>query len=489
MRFHDFFAGIGGSSTGLRAAGLEGVVALNHWHYAIELHNANHPDMDHDEADIWKVNPRKYRPAEVGWFSPECRAHSNAKGKKRYGEHYLTDLWRNPTTDPAEDRSRMLMESVPYLASLAGYRIVLVENVVEVVKWVHFERWLKEMAALDYEWKLLFLNSQFFGTPQSRDRFFAVFWKRGMKAPDLSFNPAAVCPVHGHIRAVQAWKPGRWWGKYRQQYVYVCPTCARPVEPGTRGAMTVIDWTQPITRIGDRAKGLSESTLAKIRYGVNKFGSNLIVDTARTFNLTGARPADKPLPTQTRQQSLALTVHYYGRENAVRPASDPLPTVPSENKIGVALLTGHYSRETAVTSAADPMPTVVGGGKTGLAYVETLRKNTHPTAMDEPFPTVIGGGNQHALIMAYYNSPVIRPVGDPLPTVPTVEKHSLILPDVDLDDVLFRMLKPRELASGTGFPDTYLLDGSQKNQVRGIGGAVDPNVARWLGERVAEVLI
>lgn len=486
MRFHDFFAGIGGSSTGLRAAGMEGVVALNHWHYAIELHNANHPDMDHDEADVWKADPRRYRPAEVGWFSPECRQHSQASGKKRAHEHYLTDLWRNPTTDPADDRSRLLMESVPFVSALAGYRYVLVENVVEVVKWVHFDRWLKEMAALDYQWKLLFLNSQFFGTPQSRDRFFAVFWKRGEAAPNLDFRPSSLCSKCGWVDGVQAWKPGRWYGKYDRQYIYICPNCARRVEPEINGAYTVIDWKQPMPRIGDRKNGLSPLTLKKIEYGLKKFSADaLVVDTAYGDS-DKARPAELPLYTQTSRQTLALTVSYYGRENAVKTAGEPLMTVPTENKIGVAILTGHYSRETAVTEAADPLPTVVSGGKTGLAYIETLRKNTLPVPLGEAMPTVIGGGNQHALVMAYYGSPVIRPVDEPMPTVPTVEKHALIEPHVDLDDVRFRMLKPRELASGTGFPRTYILNGSQKNQVKGIGGAVDPAIARWLGERILE---
>lgn len=491
LPFHDYFAGIGGSSNGLRMAGMVGVVALNHWQYAVEVHNANHPDMDHDLADIWLADPRRYRPAEVGWFSPECRAHSQAKGKKRYGEHYATDLWRNPTTDPADDRSRLLMESVPYISGLAGYRYVLVENVVEVVKWVHFNRWLEEMRKLDYQWKLLFLNSQFFGTPQSRDRFFAVFWKRGMPVPDLEFRPAAHCERCGQIEAVQAWKPGRWYGKYGRQYLYVCPTCAKPVKPETVGAERIIDWSLPITRIGDRPDGLSPLTIAKIKYGLERFGKrSMIVDTAYAHAVNKARPADEPLFTQTRQQSLALTVSYYGRENAVKLAGDPLPVVPTEPKIGVALITSHYGRENAVSDAQMPLPSVLSQGTMGLAYIETLRKNTLPTPLDEPMPTVIGGGNQQALVMTYNGNPVFASAESPLPAVSTVAKHGLILPDtdIDIDDVLFRMLKPRELANGTGFPEDYILWGSQKNQVKGIGGAVDPNMAALIGARIVEAV-
>lgn len=457
MRFHDFFAGIGGSSTGLRLAGMEGVVALNHWDYAIALHNANHPDMDHDQADIWKADPRRYRPAEVGWFSPECRAWSRAKGKSSKAMHYACDLWRNPVSDPADDRSRLLMESVPYVSEIAGYKYVLVENVVEVTKWLHFDRWLKEMHRLGYDHKLLYLNSMFFGTPQSRDRFFAVFWQRGLPVPDLDYRPLAECPRCGITEAVQAWKQGRSSGKYRQQYVYACPDCAQQVEPYARGAAAIIDWSQPIPRIGDRSRGLSALTLAKIRRGIEKYRDAFVVDTARSNDPGKSRGIDDPLFTQTTQQSLAL-------------------------------LTGHYSRDTAVSSGDEPMPTVVSGGKTGLAYIETLRTTNAPRRVDEPLTTVVASAAQHALVMAYNGNPVFKHIDEPMPTAMTVARHTLIQPEIDMDDVRFRMLKPRELASGTGFPDTYILDGSQKNQVRGIGGAVDPNVAAWLGSRIMEAV-
>lgn len=488
MRFHDFFAGIGGSSTGLVRSGMEGVVALNHWDYAIALHNTNHPDMDHDQADIWKADPRRYRPAEVGWFSPECRAWSQAKGNSSKAAHYTCDLWRNPTSDPADDRSRLLMESVPFVSAIAGYKYVLVENVVEVTKWLHFDRWLKEMHSLGYDHKLLYLNSMFFGTPQSRDRFFAVFWQRGLPVPDLDYRPLAECPRCGITEAVQAWKPGRSSGKYRQQYVYICPDCAQQVDPYARGAAAIIDWSQPIPRIGDRPKGLSTLTLAKIRRGIEKYRDAFVVDTARSNDPGKSRGIDDPLFTQTTQQSLALTVAYYGRENAARHAGEPLPTVPTENKIGLALLTGHYSRDTAVSSGDEPMPTVVSGGKTGLAYIETLRTTNAPRRLDEPLTTVVASAAQHALIMAYNGNPVFKHIDEPMPTASTVARHTLIQPEIDMDDVRFRMLKPRELASGTGFPDTYILEGSQKNQVRGIGGAVDPNVAAWLGSRIMEAV-
>ena len=49
-------------------------------------------------------------------------------------------------------------------------------------------------------------------------------------------------------------------------------------------------------------------------------------------------------------------------------------------------------------------------------------------------------------------------------------------------DIGMRMLTPRELARGQGFPDSYVLTGSNTNQVEKIGNSVCPAVARALVE-------
>ena len=47
-------------------------------------------------------------------------------------------------------------------------------------------------------------------------------------------------------------------------------------------------------------------------------------------------------------------------------------------------------------------------------------------------------------------------------------------------DILYRMLKPRELGAAMGFPEEYRFVGSQQDQVRQIGNAVAVNMARAL---------
>ena len=47
-------------------------------------------------------------------------------------------------------------------------------------------------------------------------------------------------------------------------------------------------------------------------------------------------------------------------------------------------------------------------------------------------------------------------------------------------EILYRMLKPRELASAMGFPSQYQFIGTQQDQVKQIGNAVAVNMARSL---------
>ena len=49
-----------------------------------------------------------------------------------------------------------------------------------------------------------------------------------------------------------------------------------------------------------------------------------------------------------------------------------------------------------------------------------------------------------------------------------------------LADIRLRMLRPRELARAMGFPDSYILRGTQAQQIARIGNAVCPPVAASL---------
>jgi DNA (cytosine-5)-methyltransferase 1 len=542
----DFFCGAGGSSLGMVLAGFEVKIAVNHWDLAIETHNTNHPNTDHYLDDIQSTLASRYPRTDVLWMSPECTNHSVAKGKKRTNLGQL-DLWGEHKIDPAEERSRATMREVVEFTAHHRYEYIIVENVVDIRKWQHYDSWWTAMMNLGYEGKVLYLNSMFFSVPQSRDRYYAVFWKRGNRAPNLDFKPAAWCfKCECQIAAVQVFKKSPNWGRYGKgrQYTYRCPTCASDVDPVAPPAASVIDWNNLGTVIGDRKKALKPKTMERIKTGLRKFARPFTVSTNhsddrvravedRPFDtvMPRARPslvlpfvvdttfthshsdrttdADAPLPTQTQRQSHGLTIppfllSYYGRKDAQSDLDAPLPVIPTEPRHGIVvppMLLSYMNNATEPRSVDDPLYTIAGGHNSPLIVPPFLTGfySSGPSASstDDPIPTILGTPH-HGLISfltSYYKHEQSASVFEPMRTVTGKHRHALVsvnLSDKDVEEMLmasrFRMLTPRELKLGMSFPDSYIILGNNREQVQQTGNAVCAEVARWIGERVLEAM-
>lgn len=255
----DQFCGAGGSSIGATKAGVEVRLAMNHWKLAIDTHNTNFPKVDHVCTDISATDPRRYPSTNILITSPECTNHSLAKGKPR--RWYERDLFGNILIDPAEERSRATMWDVPRFAEYHDYEIIVVENVVDAGKWRLWDSWLSAMHALGYQHQVVYFNSMFaWPTPQSRDRMYTIFWKRGNKTPDLDIRPLAPCEGCGkNVEAIQTWKRGM-WGRYKAQYFYRCPHCAGVVTPYYYAAFNAGAVTDPLHTVTatDRAALVGE---------------------------------------------------------------------------------------------------------------------------------------------------------------------------------------------------------------------------------------
>lgn len=282
----DLFCGAGGSSLGAVYAGAELLLGLNHWDRAVETHNANFPDADHDCADISATNPRRYKRTNGLIASPECTNHSLAKGSRRRKPQAASLLDDGPAGDAEQDRSRATMFDVHRFAEVHEYDWIIVENVVDAWKWgpdddgSTFQLWLRLICNLGYEHEIVWLNSMFAGlVPQSRDRMYVVFWRRGMRRPNLDVRPVAWCPqCESVVRGRQSFKrhDRPRWGRYGTQYLYTCPECLGVVHPGAVPAAAAIDWTLPIGRIGDRARPLATATRSRIKAGLERLVGRLI---------------------------------------------------------------------------------------------------------------------------------------------------------------------------------------------------------------------
>lgn len=480
----DIFAGAGGFTTGAKVAGAWVRLALNHWNRAIETHAANHPETDHDLCDLLVTDPARYFATTGLIASPECKAHTNARGKSRKNAKQLRLLY-TCEYEPSEVRSRATMWEVLHFLETFRYQFVVVENVVEALKWEHFDDWLRDMRNVGdgYEHKLLFLNSMFFPpTPQSRDRMYIVFWRKGNRAPDLTFTPPAFCPTCDRtVEAVQSWKKlTNQHGKYGRngQYVYRCPQCASEVKPGYFPAMSAIDWSIPTERIGDRKKPLKEKTLARIQYGIDAwlkrgaqaFAMSLSHDEKRAYSLT------KSLPTQTGRDDLSLVtpvpfIMQNHDDTRTYDMEHPAPTMTSFDHL-------------ALVEPSLP-PAWLARMYQGVHTLYDVRSHTTGTITSVDHHVLV---TPPAFLTKFYGT-AKRPalVTDAMPTQLANEHFGLVnLPTdtpITIEECGFRMLEPDEIRRVMAFPDGYQLIGSRRDRVKMLGNAVTPPVAEWIVRR------
>ncbi|MBO4273119.1 DNA cytosine methyltransferase [Microbispora triticiradicis] len=606
----DWFCGAGGSSQGAHAVpGVEVTRAANHWEKAIRSHEANFPNTDHYLGDIREAPVDRWPVCDVFWASPECPQWSNARGKRRDFATSLQDSLFGEERDEEVERSRALMEEVPmYLRGVQGRGgLVLagvVENVVDVRAWDQWDRWIGEIRALGYSTRVIAMNSMHaHGTrtplaPQSRDRLYVAYWHRSLgRTPDWDkwLRPRAYCPrCDTWVNALQVFKQqGADMGRYRQQYVYRCPSaeCRNAVvEPFALPAAAAIDWTLPGQRIGDRAKPLADKTLARIEAGIRKFARPISLEAAgNTFERRpGVRtwPVDEPLTTQTTTATKAVAVPPLmvpaggtWREDAT-PVDEPMPTRTTRENDGLAVppfLVPLRSGRPRSSGMDDPLATIVADGsnhglvvppllvpvegrdgkeaspgdapmrtqtarnETGLAWFPfiaelrgggsdarsvmealatvcasgnhhglvtpdlpafVMRNNTArgdagqmSTPVTEPIRTLTTAGHQSlvtwgSLLMPYYGKGVARPVSEPVGTLTTRDRYALIssVEDIDINDVLFRMLEPHEIGRGMAFADGYVVVGNKRERVRQYGNAVTPPVAEVIVSALVEAI-
>ena len=502
----DWFCGAGGSSQGMHSVpNLRVERAANHWERAIESHEANFPDASHYRGDIRQAPVWAWPVTDIFWASPECTNWSIAKGKQRdFDKAMQGDLlelyaeieaskFRNvgadedPEEPTSEEESRALMEEVPlYLRGVIErgglVKAGVVENVVDVRQWDEWDRWIGELHKMGYRTRLIALNSMHanprsvHAAPQSRDRLYVAYWHESLgRTPDWDkwLRPKAWCPVCDEtVQAVQVFKnPGRDMGRYRQHYVYRCPrtSCrSQVVEPEALPALAAIDWSIPGQRIGDRARPLAAKTLARIRAGLEKFSQPVMVPAGGTWR-DAASPMWEPMPTRTTRENDALAV--------------PPLMIPVEGRDGKEAGSAHL-----------PLRTQTARNETGLAWLPFIAELRGGGSVARPvtdaLATVTASGNHHGLVapagvqehllIPYYGNGTARSVRQPIGALTTRDRYALVKGDVDIDDVLFRMLEPHEIGRAMSFADEYIVLGSKREKVRQYGNAVTPNAAEIL---------
>lgn len=468
------FCGAGGSSIGVLAAGAELWYAINHWDKAIETYAANHPNVTTYLTDINKLPPNRLGSTEILIASPECQGHTIAAGISRQ-RRYQAELFSGKAPDPSAERSRATMFNVPEWAEQHRYKGIITENVVEVTDWILYPTWLQSMQILGYEYKELFLNSMFFHpTPQSRDRIYTVFWRKGNKAPDLEFTFDAYCPhCERACTAEQHWKRQPAIGKFRTQYYYRCTKCKTTVMPYYYPAASAINWELPCPTIGSRKKRpLVENTRARVRAGLSKYPFPFLADMVHTprngRHQDMVYPVSDPHRALLTQQTTSLIIQNAYDNDHHRPVTHPMPTMTTRQDC--ALLTSYYG-------ASDTM--------------HDANLEAHPTVSTRPHAALL---KPHPFIMGYYT----RDSGDkvaassvyaPHPTLSTQKRHALVIPpeitDEQIDACGYRMITADEHQVIMAIPPDYKVEGPQDVRVKLFGNAVTPPVMTAIFSRLA----
>ncbi|WP_103348698.1 DNA cytosine methyltransferase [Amycolatopsis sp. CA-128772] len=442
----DLFSGFGGLTRGIEKAGFTTIMAANHNAYKVQVHEANHPDAEHWIADLVDPDAADYHSArdlpaaDLLCAGVSCVNHSQANTQKAYEQGLsLFDL-NDPDFDSRvtrSERDRATANCVLHYAQVNHPRLILVECTTELTSWglalpgrpkvgdgSTYKWWLRQFRDLGYRHQVLYLNSMFFGVPQSRDRLYIAFWDEKLPTPQLDHRPETWCDHCSRIVTARwTWKTGvppTGSVRYGKQYHYTCPSCRRPVVPPMTPSLAALDLSNLGTRIGDKplktfklpdggtvASPLAPPTMARAERCRRRFAEfPAVLMPAKAVHGTEKHPW-QPMATQTSQQETAIlstgALMAAAGNTFKRPGSD-CPSRGLERPLWAQ--TG-----TNGTALLAPPAAVATG-----AVVAAHRHNGDGQHLTRPMDTVTST-HEKAVVLAianYQGAP--RGAGEPLPT-------------------------------------------------------------------------
>jgi site-specific DNA-cytosine methylase len=536
----DLFSGFGGLTQGIERAGFDVITAANHNQYKVEVHEANHPTTEHWIADLANPDSSDYHsardlpPGDLLAAGVSCVNHSLANTMKAYEQGLTLFNFDDPDYEERvtrSERDRATANCVLHYAAQHHPRLILVECTTQLQSWGNLvpgkrkvgdgsthRWWLKQFENLGYRYKILYLNSMFFGVGQSRDRGYWVFWKKELPTPDLEHRPPSWCDhCSAVVEAVWTWRtgiPATGTVCYGKQYEYRCPRCRKVVVPRFTPSLDALDLSNLGSRIGDRAKPLAATTMARAERCRQRFAEFPAVLMPAKSTRGIERHLGQPMSTQTSQQETAilstgqvLAAHRHNGDG--QHTTQLMDTVTATHEKAVLLAVDNY--QGAPRGAADPLPTQGGSETMGVlsSGVVPFRKNTTPTVHAEAMPTVTAEQIPGLLFSGWYKQngstgteTAAHPVTDPFGTLTSRDTTAILaaewresLRDLRLEDCSFRMMAADEIGRGCGFDvtfgdhqGTYVVWGSARDQVDGYGNAVTPAVGAWVGARLRAVL-
>ena len=359
-----------------------------------------------------------------------------------------------------------------------------------------------------FDWRIL--NAADYGAYTSRKRFFGQFALHGLpiafpKATHAKF-PAKY--EHSLFPAdnMQPWKPVR----------------------------EVLDLNDEGESIFGRKKPLVEKTLERIYAGLIKFVAGgkeaFIVKWNSVNGKTGkyVPPSiDEPCPTVATQNRLGVAkVQFLSKQFGGDPAGknisveEPAGTITCRDHH--AFVSAHYGNGYNASVDA-PAPTLTCKDRLGLVtsnfLVNEYSGGGQTSDIDKPCPALLTNPKQKVVSAQYLMNPQFANKGgsidkpcftliarmDKMPPYLVSTKEGLAIEVYETDspatiqikefmalygiaDIRMRMLRIPELKRIMGFPEDYTLIGTQAEQKKFIGNAVEVNMARVLCEALCKKL-
>ena len=479
LLYIDLFCGAGGTSSGVEYATVDGrkcaevIACVNHDANAIKSHAANHPKTMHFTEDIRTLDltplvrhlqkmKRKHPQAKVVlWASLECTNFSKAKGGQ-----------------PRDADSRTLAEHLFRYVEAIDPDYIQIENVEEFMCWgdldenghpiSRFEgrsymRWVKHVKdyGYDYDWRLL--NAADFGAYTSRKRFFGQFAKKGL--------PIAF-PVQTHAKMPSNLYPN----KNNPKGFYPTPDW-HELFPGFylpwKPVREVLDLNDEGESIFAKKKPLCEKTLERIYAGLIKF-------------VAGGKE---------RHEEFMMRYNSVRPQDTVKSLDEPCGVITTENrfaKVKCQFLSKQFSGDPMSKNQGIDRPAGTVTCKDHHAFV-TAQYLMNPQfasaggSIDKPCFTLIARMDK----MPPYLVSTEQGVGIAIyeDDSPMTRKVKEFMAMYGIIDIKMRMLKIVELKRIMGFPEDYTLIGTQAEQKKFIGNAVEVNMSRVLCEALARKLM
>jgi DNA (cytosine-5)-methyltransferase 1 len=525
------------------------VACVNHDKNAILSHAANHPDVLHFTEDIrtLELSPMvdhinrmkaKYPDAYIVlWASLECTNFSRAKGgqprdadSRTLAEHLFRYI---ETLDPDYIQIENVEEFMCWGELDEHGKPVSKDKGTSYLRWVRTVR----SYGYDFDWRIL--NAADFGAYTSRKRFFGQFARHGM--------PIAF-PVPTHAREVddgdlfhnyEKWKPVKdvldlddegssIFGKKK-------PLCERTLERIYAGLVKFV------------AGGKKQHEAWILKYNsMNKDGhySPPSIDdpcpTVAVQNRLGMvkcnflskyyggkdhnESLEAPAGTITTKDHHAFITAYYGN-GFNHPIDEPAPTVTTSDRFGLVhpKFIVNYRFNNTGSSIEEPAPTICTVGQIGVAKCDFIANEYSGggqiSDINDPCPAIMTNPKQKVVSAQYLMNPQYQSEGgsiekpcftliarmDKMPPYlisteqglgiaiyeddsPMTKKVKEFMAMYGIVDIKMRMLKISELKKIMGFPEDYTLIGTQAEQKKFIGNAVEVNMSRVLCEALCEKL-